>query len=263
MPKKKTNNEFLNELKEINPKYSALEVYKNNHSKILFKCIVHNEEFYSTPKRILIGICSCPKCSSDNKRKRLLKTNEDFLQELKDKNIDVVPLEEYKGQNINILFECSCGDKWITTPERVLIGNHCKKCGYLNMQGKNNYFYNPNLTEEDRLNENKRYRNPRYLEFRDNCFKRDNYTCRITGIRSKGDIVVHHLNGFNWDKENRTNVDNGVTLNKKIHKKFHKLYGKGNNTKQQFLEFIENLYSKNKTTEKEYNSLRSQIEKIK
>ena len=75
------------------------------------------------------------------------------LQQLKERNIDVIPLEEYKGNSVKILFRCSCNDLWETTPDRVLIGNHCKKCGYKNLIGENNYFYNSNLSQQDRENE--------------------------------------------------------------------------------------------------------------
>ena len=75
------------------------------------------------------------------------------------------------------------------------------------------------------------------------CFARDDYTCQITGKKSNGDIVVHRINGYNWDVENRTNIENGITLNKDIHNEFHKIYGKGNNTKSQFVEFVNLLCS--------------------
>ena len=42
---------------------------------------------------------------------------------------DIIPLEEYRGMNEKMKFKCSCGDTWETTPYRVIIGNHCKKCG--------------------------------------------------------------------------------------------------------------------------------------
>lgn len=83
-------------------------------------------------------------------------------------------------------------------------------------------FYNPNLTYEDRQDSRYRFRNPEYKNFVHECFERDKYTCRITGIPSHGNIVVHHLNGFNWDIENRHNIDNGITLNDEIHKEFHR-----------------------------------------
>ena len=263
MPTKRTNEEFLKELNNISLNYVPLEKYKNNVTKILFKCLIHNEVFSSTPKLVLEGHCSCKSCSNENKRKRYLKSNEDFLQELKDKNIDVIPLEEYKGNSTQILFKCSCGSEWKTTPERVLLGNHCKKCGYKKMLGKYSHFYNPNLTKEDREDVRYRYRNPKYTMFREGCFARDNYTCRVTGMKSTGNIVAHHLEGFNWDKQNRTNIDNGITLNENIHKEFHHLYGKGHNTKEQFLEFIDMLYSEKRISKKRYDSIKEQIKKIK
>lgn len=92
-----------------------------------------------------------------------------------------------------------------------------------------------------------------YKQFVATCFERDNYTCQITGKKSRGDIVVHHLDGYNWDVENRTNIKNGITLNKNIHNEFHKLYGKGNNTKTQFVEFVNLLRSQDRIPDKQYN----------
>lgn len=65
---------------------------------------------------------------------------------------------------------------------------------------------------------------------------RDDYTCQICGTRG-GDLAVHHLNGYNWDLENRYNTNNGVTLCEDCHKGFHGKYGYGNNTIEQFNEY--------------------------
>ena len=62
--------------------------------------------------------------------------------------------------------------------------------------------------------------------------------CYICGSSKK--ISAHHKNGYNWDIENRYNIQNGVILCKEHHDSFHLKYGKGNNTEQQFLEFYEN-----------------------
>lgn len=249
MPRKLTNEEFVVKLQNIQPNIIPLESYVNAYTAIKCMCIKHNELCSSTPKRLLKGHCCCKKCLSEHKRDRLLRTHDEFLQELKDKNIDVIPLEQYKGNTTKILFRCSCGDLWETTPERVLLGNHCKKCGYRNLQGEKNYFYNPNLSEEDRRDANHRFRNRLYKQFVTQCFARDDYTCQITGKKSRGDIVVHHINGYNWDVKNRTNIKNGITLNKSIHNEFHKLYGKGNNTKVQFVEFINSLHSQDRISD--------------
>lgn len=243
MPRKLTNDEFVIKLKDIQPNIVPLESYVNTHTIIKCQCLKHKKICYSTPKRLLNGHCCCKECVSEEKRNRLLRTHDDFLQELQDRNIDVVPLERYKGNSVKMLFRCSCGDLWETTPERVLLGNHCKKCGYRNLRGANNHFYNSRLSDEDRRDANHRFRNPLYKQFVMDCFARDDYTCQITGKKSNGDIVVHHINGYNWDVENRTNIENGITLNKDIHNEFHKIYGKGNNTKSQFVEFVNLLCS--------------------
>lgn len=251
------------ELKEVFPNIVPLEKYINTHTKMKFKCLIHNEDFISTPHNLLEGKNGCKRCQSEAKRNRLLRTNDEFLKLLEEKQIDVTPLERCRGNTTKILFRCSCGDLWRTTPERVLIGNHCKKCGYNKFSGENNHFYNPNLSDEDREDSIYRFRNPLYKNFIHKCFQRDNYTCQITGKKSRGDIVVHHINGYNWDIENRTNVDNGVTLNREIHKEFHKLYGNGNNTKFQFKEFIEYLNRENRITKEQYNLILKRLEKIK
>ena len=78
-----------------------------------------------------------------------------------------------------------------------------------------------------------------YKLWRKACFERDNFTCQKTGI-SGGELVVHHINNFADFPELRTAIDNGITLSKKAHQDFHKIYGVRNNTKEQLEEFLNN-----------------------
>ena len=101
--------------------------------------------------------------------------------------------------------------------------------------------YNPDLTEEER----EKGRNMKGLsEWRNEVYKRDNYTCQCCGDNRGGNLNAHHINGYNWDKDNRTNINNGITLCKECHDDFHKIYGRGNNTLEQFKEFILNKNKK-------------------
>ncbi len=66
---------------------------------------------------------------------------------------------------------------------------------------------------------------------------KSSFTCTKCSQRG-GKLHAHHLNGFNLFPDLRFDLDNGVCLCESCHDKFHEVYGKGNNTKDQFNEWI-------------------------
>jgi len=65
-----------------------------------------------------------------------------------------------------------------------------------------------------------RWRNSKeYRKWISECRKRDNNTCVITGATTK--LHVHHLNHSTYFKNQRYDVDNGVTIHKLVHTLFH------------------------------------------
>lgn len=84
---------------------------------------------------------------------------------------------------------------------------------------------------------------PEYREWRKSVFNRDLYTCQVCGARNGNGkyirLEAHHI--FNWNNypEMRYDIDNGITLCQKCHNEFHSLFGKKDNTKEQFLKFLE------------------------
>ena len=148
-----------------------------------------------------------------------------------------------------IAWECKCDCGNITR----VAGGHLKSgstqsCGCLQKEmvtGENNHSYNPNKTDEERLK--KRYVLGKHTldGFRNKEYKRDNYTCQVCG-QVGGSLNAHHLDGWNWAKDKRFKTSNGVTLCEDCHSKFHNVYGKGNNTKEQFEEYCNTLKSDNK-----------------
>lgn len=78
---------------------------------------------------------------------------------------------------------------------------------------------------------------PEYTDFVKQVLARDNYTCQCCG-QEHGELNVHHLNGYRWFKEGRTDPNNGITLCENCHMNFHYEYGKKKNTKEQFEEWI-------------------------
>lgn len=99
--------------------------------------------------------------------------------------------------------------------------------------GEKNPRWNPNLTEEDR--ERERHLT-QLIPWRKSVFQRDCHTCQVCNIWG-GEIRAHHLNGWNWAKNERFDINNGITLCECCHTLFHSIYGYGDNTKAQFLQF--------------------------
>ena len=77
-------------------------------------------------------------------------TNEEYLMRLKNKNINIKPLEEYKGYNTPIWHMClydECGHKWKTSPNSVLSqAPHCPVC-YKRRLNKGLKYTRPDLYE--------------------------------------------------------------------------------------------------------------------
>lgn len=100
--------------------------------------------------------------------------------------------------------------------------------------GENHIKWNSSLTKEER-EIGRCY--PEYIDFVKRIFERDKKICYCCGKKDKN-AEVHHLNGYNWCSEGRLDDTNAVTLCKNCHSNFHLIYGKGNNTKKQFEEWI-------------------------
>ena len=125
MGRKKTNEQFLKELEEINPNVEPLEEYITDGTKIKCKCKVCEDTWYTTPDRLLNKRAGCPKCAGNKKI-----TNSEFLENLKKVNPKIQVLSEYVNCKTKIKYVCSvCGEVSTSRPYRLLTGvDYCKKC---------------------------------------------------------------------------------------------------------------------------------------
>ena len=157
-------------------------------------------------------------------------------------NVDVFDLLPYS--NVKIKYICdNCGDLIttsmcnytlaFTSPSRP---NYCNKChSKMYLSGNKNSRWNPLIPIEERINQ-RHY--PEYKEFVKKVMARDNYICQHCGNKIDDKGVVHHLDGYGWCIDKRTDVNNGITLCGDCHSLFHSLYGLKNNTKDQFEEWM-------------------------
>ena len=239
MAKRKTHEQFIEEMKIKQPNIEVLETYKGSNVPILCKCKIDGYEWSPRPKHLLSNH-GCPQCGIKSNSKQRTKTHEEFLKKFNEKfpNSNIEIIGKYIGAEDHILCKCKIdGHEWYITPHNLLKGRSCPQCKIRNFTGENNPRWNNELTDEER---NEERNTVEYKQWRDECFKRDNYTCQLTG-EVGGRLEVHHIYSYDKHKELRFEVDNGITISKDIHKLFHSIYGYGSNTREQWEEFVKNF----------------------
>lgn len=128
--KKKTNQEFLNQVYELyGDEYIPKEEYKGARTPIAVYHTKCNEVFNITPDNLLRGK-GCRKCSYKERASNRKKTNNDFLKEVKEQVEDEYTfIEEYKGNKTKIKVRHNkCGNEYLVSPEKFLLGRRCPKC---------------------------------------------------------------------------------------------------------------------------------------
>lgn len=144
------------------------------------------------------------------------------------------------NSSVKVVIECDiCKEQKYVRYSNYTAHNHngkcyCVKCSNkLFNTGENNINWKYTKTDEER----KKKRTSSFdIEFKRKVLKRDKYKCCCCNKNKK--LVVHHLDGYDNFKELRYEVSNGITMCEDCHDNFHFVYGKGNNTKEQFEEWI-------------------------
>lgn len=242
--------------------------YINNHSKLLLKCKCGNK-FYKDFLHFQRGQNKCLECG----RKSLVKSKTRYTIEDVQKAIlkdNYILLDnEYLSCSKPLKCKCKKGHIFNLYFSEYLYRNRgCPQCSILKHSKENHWNYKGGESEVlDFFRKN-------IKEWKIEVMKKYNNTCYLTN--SKRDCVIHHLQGFNtiikdscdelnlplynkikdysiedWEKLkekvlSKHLVENGILLQRKVHNKFHSLYGKGNNTKEQFNEFIRKYYPNKK-----------------
>lgn len=147
-----------------------------------------------------------------------------------------------KNTHAKTNWRCECGE--IMEKSFTAVSHQkqkqCLKCSYKNRSGKNSPLYNPYITQKER--ERKRFTDS-CLDWKRLIRKKFNNTCEKCKM-THGMTCVHHI--FNWaDYPNmRENINNGVILCLKCHKKFHNIYGIKYNNLYQLDHFLNYKFSK-------------------
>ena len=119
----KTNEQYINDVKKINPNIIVLEKYINATTKIKHQCLIDKYEWLAKPTNILSGK-GCPLCG-----KTLKKTQKEYMEQVLAINPNISVVGKYINSNTKILHKCKkCGQEWNATPINILQGKGCPIC---------------------------------------------------------------------------------------------------------------------------------------
>jgi hypothetical protein len=210
------------------------DVYTNCYTKMPFQCKCGNisEMSYSVARR---G-ATCKKCAS-TKGGSVRRLSENDIKTACSDNGYLYISSRRDGFKLYVSYVCRCGKSAEKLFNNFKKEKSCASCKPNKYKGSNNHNWNPNLTDDDRQ-EIGRY-DEGYNKWRRAVYLKDGFKCVCCKSDKRGTFVAHHLDGYANFPEKRTDVDNGVTLCVSCHKDFHRQFGYGLNTSEQFNTFLE------------------------
>lgn len=123
MSRKRTHEEFLQEMKIINPNIEFLSVYTGAHNRIKCKCKIDGYIWNPEANSLLKGY-GCSRCA-----KHESYSPEQFKSMVYNINPNIQLLSEYSGNQVPIKCRCNIDDyEWDTYPTHLLSGIGCAKC---------------------------------------------------------------------------------------------------------------------------------------
>lgn len=249
-------------LKEINPNIIIISDNFNNANDILtYKCLIDGYEWKTTWGSIKNGN-GCKRCSG------LELLNLDIIKNRLSINSPNIQLLStlYINSSSKLKFKClMCNFEFSSKIQHR--GVRCRKCDDLKRTGVGNSNYKGGITPLHN------YLRTHILKWKKESFMSSNYKCDIS--ESNKNIVIHHLYNFSEILKETVGELNlpiyqeinkytelelkliedkclelhykyglGICLYKDIHDEFHRIYGKENNTKEQYEEFKLNKLNK-------------------
>lgn len=123
---RKTDDEFRSQLSAVNSQIEPLDSYVSANSKIKVKCKQCQNVWEAKPSTLLFGH-GCPRCSHGSS----LKSNEQFVAEVKRKYPNLKIFSVYKSANEPVNVECGeCGYRWSTKAVSLVAAKSagCPQC---------------------------------------------------------------------------------------------------------------------------------------
>lgn len=134
MSKRKTHEQYVEEVYNINPNIEVVDAYITNKTRIKHRCKIHNYEWYAKPSNILHGK-GCPICGGS-----LKKTHEQYVSQITCLCPNIEVIGTYINAKTKIMHKCKIdGYKFIVTPNHILRGSGCPMCAGVIQKTTNQY----------------------------------------------------------------------------------------------------------------------------
>lgn len=125
----KNSETFKTKLAKISPDIEILGIYRNSTTPILCKCKICDYEWSPISGNLLNNKSKCPKCSRKAQTKKVRKTTEQFIEEMKKVNPNIAIIGNYTTALTPIDCACKiCNTKWSSKPNNLLNNHGCPTC---------------------------------------------------------------------------------------------------------------------------------------
>ena len=126
--KRKTHDDYVQEVATVNPSIEVIGVYNGGHEPIMHRCKVDGNEWMASPANILRGR-GCPKCKSLKLHNNKAKTHSQYVEDVESLHDNIVVLGAYTDNRTHILHQCTLdGYTWEAIPGNILKGSGCPLC---------------------------------------------------------------------------------------------------------------------------------------
>lgn len=126
--RRKTTEQFAEELLGINPDIEVVGSYESSSSKIEVRCKKCGKTWRTSPNNLLNGT-GCPTCQLKVNAANRTFSQEEFEQRLAIANPNICLVSPFRKTHSPVKVRCrSCGHVWTASASNLLHGSGCPKC---------------------------------------------------------------------------------------------------------------------------------------